>query len=178
MVSIDYMIYTRGAADDYDRWASVTGDQGWSWNNMFKYMLKARVLQLIDHLPYTYKGRQLENFTNSPNVQDPLSKYNPALHSTKGPLGAGLPQVHLALDDLLLDAQEELSTEFPFNRDVNSGDMIGFSEFSAAARASVRSLLTTFCVFAQAGRLLRCVLLAPSFRSDACCSISDIPCRH
>ena len=36
----DYMIYTRGARDDYDRWASVTGDSGWSWDSMFQYLKK------------------------------------------------------------------------------------------------------------------------------------------
>ena len=34
------MIYTRGAEDDYDRWATVTGDSGWNWSIMFKYLLK------------------------------------------------------------------------------------------------------------------------------------------
>ena len=31
------------------------------------------------------------------------------------------------MDQLVLDAQNELSTEFPMNQDVNSGDMIGIS---------------------------------------------------
>ena len=43
-LSPDYMIYTRGAKDDYDRWASVTGDKGWSWDSMTPYLRKVRVL--------------------------------------------------------------------------------------------------------------------------------------
>jgi len=31
--SINGMIYMRGQARDYDHWASVTGDDTWSWNN-------------------------------------------------------------------------------------------------------------------------------------------------
>jgi choline dehydrogenase-like flavoprotein len=26
--------------DDYDRWAQVTGDAGWSWKNLMPYILK------------------------------------------------------------------------------------------------------------------------------------------
>lgn len=34
------MVYTRGAADDFDRYAKLTGDKGWSWNQMLPYFLK------------------------------------------------------------------------------------------------------------------------------------------
>ncbi|TDH34915.1 choline dehydrogenase [Pseudohoeflea suaedae] len=32
--SINGMIYMRGQARDYDRWAALTGDDGWSWENV------------------------------------------------------------------------------------------------------------------------------------------------
>ena len=51
----------------------------------------------------------------------------PSTHGTEGPVGATLPQVELAIDDIALEAQQELSSEFKFNQDVNAGDMIGFS---------------------------------------------------
>ncbi|KAJ3564746.1 hypothetical protein NP233_g8094 [Leucocoprinus birnbaumii] len=38
--SINGMVYTRGAASDYDRWAKVTGDQGWSWDRLQPYLKK------------------------------------------------------------------------------------------------------------------------------------------
>lgn len=38
------MFYTRGSTDDYDRWAKVTGDDGWNWKNIVPYILKARNL--------------------------------------------------------------------------------------------------------------------------------------
>ncbi|KAJ7798385.1 hypothetical protein B0H13DRAFT_2505018, partial [Mycena leptocephala] len=34
------MAYTRGAAADFDRYAKLTGDDGWSWNKIFPYFLK------------------------------------------------------------------------------------------------------------------------------------------
>ena len=36
----DYMFYTRGPASDYDRWANITGDAGWSWKSIKQYYLK------------------------------------------------------------------------------------------------------------------------------------------
>ena len=34
------MVWTRGSKDDWDRYAEVTGDDGWSWDAMLPYMLK------------------------------------------------------------------------------------------------------------------------------------------
>lgn len=36
-IGLDFMAYTRGSSDDYDRYAKVTNDAGWSWNNVQKY---------------------------------------------------------------------------------------------------------------------------------------------
>jgi hypothetical protein len=43
----DYMVYTRGSKEDFDRWAKVTGDDGWSWDNLVPYMKKV-ILKLVD----------------------------------------------------------------------------------------------------------------------------------
>nr|VWO96845.1 Alcohol oxidase [Ganoderma boninense] len=119
--SINYMIYTRASKDDWNRLASTTGDDGWSWSNI---------------LPY---AKKLENFQPSPNVQNATSKFSVADHGTDGPVGAGLPQVSLAIDQLGLNAQQELSSEFKYNQDVNSGDMIGFSWTPFAIQDGARS---------------------------------------
>ena len=88
-------------------------------------MLRYKKRKLTTHVP-----RQLENFQNSPNVQNATSKFIANDHGTDGPVGAGLPQVSLAIDQIGLNAQQELSSEFKYNQDVNSGDMIGFSTSS------------------------------------------------
>jgi choline dehydrogenase-like flavoprotein len=36
------MVYTRGSAEDYDRFAAVTGDPGWSWDRLLPYFFKVR----------------------------------------------------------------------------------------------------------------------------------------
>ncbi|KAI0730887.1 alcohol oxidase [Earliella scabrosa] len=119
--SINYMIYTRGPKDDYERLASMTGDSGWNWKNMDKYF------------------RKLENFTNSPNVVDAALKFVPNIHGKSGPVGVGLPQVELETDNLGLKAQSQLRWEIPYNQDVNSGDMIGFSWTPFAIQDGARS---------------------------------------
>ncbi|KAJ7837687.1 hypothetical protein B0H14DRAFT_2362146, partial [Mycena olivaceomarginata] len=39
--SRDGMFYTRGTQDDFDRYAKLTGDPGWSWDAILPYSLKA-----------------------------------------------------------------------------------------------------------------------------------------
>ena len=39
----DYMIYTRGSEDDWNRYASLTGDDGWNWGNVLNYAKKVSV---------------------------------------------------------------------------------------------------------------------------------------
>jgi choline dehydrogenase-like flavoprotein len=38
----DFMVYTRGSAEDYDRFAAVTGDPGWSWDRLLPYFFKVQ----------------------------------------------------------------------------------------------------------------------------------------
>lgn len=40
----DFFTYTRGADEEYDRWANITGDEGWAWKNVAPFYLKVRVL--------------------------------------------------------------------------------------------------------------------------------------
>lgn len=36
------MIYTRGPADDYNKWADITGDNGWRWDSLFPLIMRVR----------------------------------------------------------------------------------------------------------------------------------------
>lgn len=38
--SSDQMVYTRGSSEDYDLWANITDDAGWSWDSLQKYIRK------------------------------------------------------------------------------------------------------------------------------------------
>lgn len=40
------MIYTRGSKDDFDNYATLTGDAGWSWNALQPYFKKVCIIRL------------------------------------------------------------------------------------------------------------------------------------
>ena len=35
------MVYTRGSNEEYDRWAELSGDKGWAWENLEQFYFKA-----------------------------------------------------------------------------------------------------------------------------------------
>ena len=37
---VDFMIYTRGSEDDFNQYAEVTGDSGYSWSSIEPYFKK------------------------------------------------------------------------------------------------------------------------------------------
>ena len=39
-ISADYMIHQYGSDEDWDRYAKLTGDPGWAWNNVKNYVKK------------------------------------------------------------------------------------------------------------------------------------------
>ena len=41
IIRSDYMAYNRGSSEDWDRYASISGDQGWSWDAVQQYFRKA-----------------------------------------------------------------------------------------------------------------------------------------
>ena len=43
----DFMFYTRGSSDEFDRLARISGDKGWSWKAMLPYILKASARLLL-----------------------------------------------------------------------------------------------------------------------------------
>ncbi|KAJ7719891.1 aryl-alcohol oxidase-like protein [Mycena olivaceomarginata] len=60
------MVYTRGSAEDFDRYVSVTGDPGWFWDYL---------------LPYFFKN---EEWRQPADHHDTRGQFNPAVHSTDG----------------------------------------------------------------------------------------------
>lgn len=51
---VDFMVYARGSSEDFDRYAAVTGDHGWSWNNILPYAFKVGRVNLwnVSHLKF------------------------------------------------------------------------------------------------------------------------------
>ncbi|KAH8827358.1 aryl-alcohol-oxidase from pleurotus Eryingii [Flagelloscypha sp. PMI_526] len=127
--SINYMLYTRGAKDDYDRLARATGDSGWSWDSLYPYMLKSERITLpID-------GHNISN------------EYNVSAHGHHGIHSTTLPGFSLPLDPLVRQAAAELPEEFPWNLDVNSGNELGIGWYMQTVLDGARASTATSYLF-------------------------------
>lgn len=100
------MVYTRGSSELYDKIAEITEDDGYSWDNMQKYI------------------RRNERFTPS-KVNNETGEYDPDAHSFDGVNFVSLPATRHILDDVMVAGAEELGGEFAYNEDMNNGYMLG-----------------------------------------------------
>lgn len=46
--SLNFMVYTRGDARDYDNWEKM-GNEGWAWKDVFPYFLKSEDINIKDN---------------------------------------------------------------------------------------------------------------------------------
>ncbi|TFK61170.1 aryl-alcohol-oxidase from pleurotus Eryingii [Pluteus cervinus] len=122
--SVNFLAYTRGSEDDWDRFASVTGDQGWSWNQILPFFLRS------------------EKLTPPADGHNTTGEIIPSDHGTSGLVGDSLPGFPTPLDPMVLATTTE-DPEFPFNPDVNSGSPLGISWALSTIAAGVRSSSAT-----------------------------------
>ncbi|KAJ7693354.1 aryl-alcohol oxidase-like protein [Mycena rosella] len=108
--SINCLVYSRGSSEDFDRWAELSGDPGWSWDSLQPY----------------------------------IRKFDPAVHGFNGLLGVGLAGYFHPFDQRVFNAVDELSAEFPYNVDYNSGThQLGIGWTQATIRGGERSSSAT-----------------------------------
>ncbi|KAJ7856682.1 aryl-alcohol oxidase-like protein [Mycena olivaceomarginata] len=119
------MFYTRGSMDDFNRYAALTGDPGWSWDEIFPYFLKN------------------EKWTPPADGHDTSGQFNPAVHSTHGLTEVSLPGFMWSLAPRVIQATRELPDEFPFNLDMNSGRPLGIGWLQSTIGHGVRSSSAT-----------------------------------
>ncbi|KAH8987297.1 aryl-alcohol-oxidase from pleurotus Eryingii, partial [Lactarius akahatsu] len=103
--SINFMVWTRGPASDFDRLAHVTGDSGWSWNSLRSTLIG------------------VETLVAPPDGHDTTGEINLAIHCSNGPVKISV-QDTTALDSRIFNTTTQLA-EFPFNEDMNSGNPLG-----------------------------------------------------
>ena len=106
--SINAMLYLRGQARDYDEWAQVTGDSGWSWQNVLPVFMKSE-----DH----WRGGDEK-------------------HGQGGELRVETPKLRWEILESFADAAGE--TGVPRIEDFNRGDNEGVSRFDVTQRGGVR----------------------------------------
>lgn len=107
--SINCMVYTRGTRDDWDRYANVTGDPGWSWDNIQPYV------------------RKNERFTPPVDGHDTTGEFDPSVHSFDGMNSVTLSGFRLQVDTQIIKASKAMGndSDFRFVLDMNSGNHLG-----------------------------------------------------
>ncbi|KAJ3761616.1 hypothetical protein EV360DRAFT_92923 [Lentinula raphanica] len=113
--SVNGMFYTRGSADDYNRLANVTGDSGWSWENMQTYF------------------RHNEKWTPPADHHNTTGQYDPSIHSLEGINSVSLAGFPQSINEDIVRTSSELGGIFQYNLDMNSGNPLGLGNRSSAA---------------------------------------------
>ncbi|KAJ6540833.1 aryl-alcohol-oxidase from pleurotus Eryingii [Mycena vulgaris] len=120
------MVYTRGAADDFNRYAKLTGDEGWSWDRIFPYFLKS------------------ERLTPPADHHDTRGQLNLALHGKDGPISVSLNGFPFpTFEHNIIQTAKEHPDEFPFNLDMNSGQPLGVGWVQSTIGGGERSTSAT-----------------------------------
>ncbi|TFK32690.1 hypothetical protein BDQ12DRAFT_638418 [Crucibulum laeve] len=105
--STNYLAWTRGSPDDYNRFANVTGDSSYAWDNILTYFKKS------------------EHHATPEDGRNDTGEYIPSVHGFKGPVAFSVTGNLSNIDDRVLATTQELSDQFPFNQDTNSGNLLG-----------------------------------------------------
>ncbi|KAJ7201522.1 aryl-alcohol-oxidase from pleurotus Eryingii [Mycena rebaudengoi] len=126
--SVNYMAYTRGSSEEWDRYAKLSGDPGWSWAGIQKYI------------------RKNERLTPPADHHNTAGQFNPAVHSTSGITGinsVSLPGFRHAFDTRIIQTTTEKPSQFPFNLDMNSGRHLGLGWIQSTINGGQRSSAAT-----------------------------------
>ncbi|KAF8071934.1 pyranose dehydrogenase [Lyophyllum atratum] len=105
--SINAMFYTMGSSSDFNRFAAVTRDPGWSWDNVQPYI------------------RKNERWTTPADHHDTTGQFDPSVHGFNGINAVSLSGFPHPTDPRVIQTTVELRHEFPFNKDTNSGNPLG-----------------------------------------------------
>ncbi|KAJ7692136.1 aryl-alcohol oxidase precursor [Mycena rosella] len=114
--SVKYMVYTHGSSEEWDRYAKLSGDPGWSWNNIQQYI------------------RKITNTTG---------QFNPLVHSSTGINSVSLPGFSHSFDPRIIATTQENPNQFPFNLDMNSGRPLGLDWQQSTINGGQRSSAAT-----------------------------------
>ncbi|KAJ0424729.1 GMC oxidoreductase-domain-containing protein [Aspergillus carlsbadensis] len=106
--AINGMMYVRGSLQDYDDWAVLAGDEGWSAKAMQPYMRKHQTLAAIN-----------------PNAIKASSPLVPDHHGTTGPIHTSFNDANLPIQDDVI-ATAAAITDLKQSEDAWSGDHLGF----------------------------------------------------
>ncbi|KAF8514943.1 aryl-alcohol oxidase-like protein [Hysterangium stoloniferum] len=121
---INLMTWNRASNDLWDKWASLTEDEGWSWKEVEKYYKKT------SHLVPPADGH------------DTTGETIPAAHG-HGPIEVSVPGYPTELDSRVIQSSKQLGGRFAYNQDLNAGKCLGFSLMQSAVGKGKRSSAAT-----------------------------------
>ncbi|KAG6908850.1 hypothetical protein DXG01_003016 [Tephrocybe rancida] len=124
-ISLDAMFYTRGSSSDFDRFAAVTGDDGWSWDKLQPYI------------------RKNEKWTAPADHHNATGQFDPAVHGFHGINAVSLGAFPHPSDPRVIQTTSELPDDFPFNLDMNSGNPLGLGWLQVTIKRGERSSSAT-----------------------------------
>ena len=121
------MVWTRSSRDDFDKYARLSGDPGWSWDAIEPYFKRvvAFLASWVDTRSTTDFVGQIEHLVPPADHHNITGEIQPRIHGTRGPVNISIAAVPLPPDEHVLETTRELSSEFPFNEDQNGGDPLG-----------------------------------------------------
>ncbi|KAF2152036.1 GMC oxidoreductase [Myriangium duriaei CBS 260.36] len=108
--AINYLMYVRGSNEDYNNWASLVGDEGWSANSLRPYMKKHQTLEPVDP--------SVNRTDTTPFVGEN--------HGHEGPIKTSFNSSILPIEHATIDAADELTGLSKKPLDPWGGDHIGF----------------------------------------------------
>ncbi|PPQ80124.1 hypothetical protein CVT25_001423 [Psilocybe cyanescens] len=125
--SVNYLFHQYGTDDDWNRLAKLSGDSGWSWNNMKRYVQKH------------------EKFVPPVDGHNTTGQFIPSLHGFNGMVSVSLPGNNQSVDSRVLAATRQLGSEFAFNEDMSGGDrsLLGIGFLQSSVGGGVRSSSST-----------------------------------
>ncbi|KAJ7290045.1 aryl-alcohol-oxidase from pleurotus Eryingii [Mycena rebaudengoi] len=129
--AVNGLWYSRGSKEDWDRYAAVSGDAGWSWASIQPYIQRS------------------ERWTKPADGHDDSGQYEPAAHGTDGITPIGVPGFATSIDDRILQVAKDLSSEFPFNKDANDGTPLGLGTLQLTAGGGQRAHSATAYLAAE-----------------------------
>ncbi|THU77452.1 hypothetical protein K435DRAFT_973963 [Dendrothele bispora CBS 962.96] len=115
------MAYNRGSKGDWNRYAQMTGDPGWSWDNIQPYIARN------------------ERFTPPADGHNTSNQFDPSVHSLNGTNSVSLPGFSWPVQEVALLAAQQLGGPFSFNLDYNSGSSLGFTAHFESRRLDIDS---------------------------------------
>ncbi|KAJ5794344.1 Glucose-methanol-choline oxidoreductase [Penicillium paradoxum] len=130
---INYMIYVRPSLQDFDDWAALVEDDGWSAKNMQHYMKKHQVRSKYTEFLISFAVVLDEILRNQQTLEPVNSIIDRStmplvdeFHGTSGPIRTGFNDSVLSIENDIIKACEEVTGIPTKPTDPWNGDHIGF----------------------------------------------------